>query len=91
MFGLEMDQVAKIKVIGVGGCGTNAVNNMIESGVKGVEFIVVNTDLTVAGSNVELPKTCKIVWGNNKIAIAKIIGITPDGLSLNGMYVFAPP
>ena len=45
MFGLEMDQVAKIKVIGVGGCGTNAVNNMIESGVKGVEFIVVNTDL----------------------------------------------
>ncbi len=45
MFGLEMDQVAKIKVIGVGGGGMNAVNSMIASGVKGVEFIVVNTDL----------------------------------------------
>lgn len=47
MFGLEMDQVAKIKVIGVGGGGNNAVNRMIESGVKGVEFIVANTDLQV--------------------------------------------
>ena len=37
MFGLEMDQLAKIKVIGVGGGGCNAVNRMIESGVKGVE------------------------------------------------------
>ena len=36
MFGLEMDQIAKIKVIGVGGGGCNAVNRMIESGVKGV-------------------------------------------------------
>lgn len=47
MFGLEMDQVAKIKVIGVGGAGNNAVNRMIESGVKGVDFIVANTDLQV--------------------------------------------
>lgn len=36
---------AKIKVIGVGGGGSNAVNRMIEAGVKGVEFIVANTDL----------------------------------------------
>ena len=35
---------AKIKVIGVGGGGGNAVNSMIESGMDGVEFIVVNTD-----------------------------------------------
>jgi len=42
-----MDQIAKIKVIGVGGGGCNAVNRMIESGVKGVEFIVANTDLQV--------------------------------------------
>ena len=42
---LEMDQLAKIKVIGVGGAGCNAVNRMIESGVKGVEFIVANTDM----------------------------------------------
>ena len=47
MFGLEMDQLAKIKVIGVGGGGNNAVNRMIESGLKGVEFIVANTDLQV--------------------------------------------
>ena len=42
---LEMDQLAKIKVIGIGGGGGNAVNRMVESGVKGVEFIVANTDL----------------------------------------------
>ncbi|HNQ14285.1 MAG TPA: hypothetical protein PKM58_01895, partial [Pyrinomonadaceae bacterium] len=36
---------ARIKVIGVGGGGGNAVNRMIEAGVKGVEFIVANTDL----------------------------------------------
>ena len=47
MMGLEMDQIAKIKVIGVGGGGNNAVNRMIDSGVKGVEFIVANTDLQV--------------------------------------------
>ena len=42
-----MDQLAKIKVIGVGGGGNNAVNRMIESGVQGVDFIVANTDLQV--------------------------------------------
>lgn len=51
MFGLEMDQVAKIKVVGVGGAGNNAVNRMIESGVRGVEFIVTNTDLQVLNSS----------------------------------------
>lgn len=35
---------ARIKVIGVGGGGSNAVNRMIEAGIKGVEFIVANTD-----------------------------------------------
>jgi cell division protein FtsZ len=35
---------ARIKVIGVGGGGSNAVNRMIEEGIKGVEFIVANTD-----------------------------------------------
>lgn len=47
MYELEMDQIAKIKVIGVGGGGCNAVNRMIESGVKGVDYIVANTDLQV--------------------------------------------
>lgn len=43
-FETYVDQVANIKVIGVGGGGTNAVNRMIEDGVQGVEFIAVNTD-----------------------------------------------
>ena len=46
-----MDQVAKIKVIGVGGGGCNAVNRMIEEGVKSVEFYVVNTDLQVLNAS----------------------------------------
>ena len=38
------NQLAVIKVIGVGGCGGNAVDHMIENGVQGVEFISANTD-----------------------------------------------
>ena len=36
--------LAVIKVVGVGGGGTNAVNRMVDAGLKGVEFIAVNTD-----------------------------------------------
>src|SRR4029078_11648692 len=36
---------ARIKVIGIGGGGGNAVNRMIESGIEGIEFLVANTDL----------------------------------------------
>ncbi|QDI90598.1 cell division protein FtsZ [Salicibibacter halophilus] len=43
-FEMDMDQLAQIKVIGVGGGGSNAVNRMIENGLQGVEFIAVNTD-----------------------------------------------
>ena len=49
--GLEMDQLAKIKVIGLGGGGGNAINRMVESGVKGVEFIAANTDLQVLNNS----------------------------------------
>lgn len=38
------EHLAVIKVVGVGGGGTNAVNRMVEAGLKGVEFIAVNTD-----------------------------------------------
>ena len=48
---LQMDQIAKIKVVGVGGGGCNAVNRMIEAGVKSVEFYVVNTDLQVLNAS----------------------------------------
>jgi cell division protein FtsZ len=44
-FEIEYDTSAKIKVIGVGGGGGNAVNNMIQSSMQGVEFITANTDL----------------------------------------------
>ncbi|ARK22642.1 cell division protein FtsZ [Sporosarcina sp. P26b] len=43
-FETNIDALAVIKVIGVGGGGNNAVNRMIEHGVQGVEFIAVNTD-----------------------------------------------
>ena len=46
--GLELDfesgQLAQLKVVGVGGAGNNAVNRMIQYGIRGVEFISVNTD-----------------------------------------------
>lgn len=41
---VDIQQIAQIRVIGVGGGGNNAVNRMIESGLQGVEFIAVNTD-----------------------------------------------
>jgi cell division protein FtsZ len=49
MFGIleNSKQRAKIKVIGVGGAGGNAVNRMIASGLSGVEFIAANTDVQV--------------------------------------------
>lgn len=43
-FDVDSQQFALIKVVGVGGGGSNAVNRMIEAGLKGVEFIAVNTD-----------------------------------------------
>lgn len=47
MNGINFDQLANIKVIGVGGGGMNAVNKMIDAGVQNVEFYVANTDLQV--------------------------------------------
>ena len=43
-FDMDHEEFAKIKVAGIGGGGNNAVNRMINAGVKGVEFIAVNTD-----------------------------------------------
>src|SRR5512144_112872 len=44
MAGSPQNYLAVIKVIGVGGGGVNAVNRMIDAGLKGVEFVAVNTD-----------------------------------------------
>lgn len=43
-FDIDMEQFAQIKVVGVGGGGSNAVNRMIEASLKGVQFIAINTD-----------------------------------------------
>lgn len=43
-FDVDLEQYAEIKVIGVGGGGNNAVNRMISAGLRGVEFLTVNTD-----------------------------------------------
>ncbi|CAM4259568.1 cell division protein FtsZ [Paenibacillus tarimensis] len=65
-FDFDMEQLAQIKVIGVGGGGSNAVNRMIENGVKGVEFITVNTDaqaLHIAKSEQKLQIGDKLTRG----------------------------
>ena len=55
----EAESSAKIIVIGVGGAGNNAVNRMVDSGIKGVDFIAVNTDrqallLSKASSKIQI-------------------------------------
>jgi cell division protein FtsZ len=47
----SFNAVAKMKVIGVGGAGGNAVNRMINAGLEGVEFIAVNTDAMALDNN----------------------------------------
>jgi cell division protein FtsZ len=58
LFEIEEDlgQVAKIRVIGIGGGGCNAVNTMITSRLDGVEFIVANTDLQALGNSLAATK-----------------------------------
>jgi cell division protein FtsZ len=47
----KFDNVAKLKVIGIGGGGGNAVNHMVDSGLTGVDFIAVNTDEMTLNNN----------------------------------------
>ena len=78
---LEYDEMEKdtnenavIKVIGVGGAGNNAVDRMIESGIRGVEFIAINTDkLVLRKSNASM----KIQIGE-KITRGLGAGANPD-------------
>ena len=60
MSDLQFEQVANIKVFGIGGGGCNAVNRMVSEGVKGVEFYVANTDLQALNIS---PVENKIVLG----------------------------
>lgn len=62
MSDLRFEQVANIKVFGIGGGGCNAVNRMVSEGVQGVEFYVANTDLQVLNNS---PVENKIVLGRD--------------------------
>lgn len=65
-FEVDLDQFASIKVIGVGGGGNNAVNRMISAGLKGVEFIAVNTDaqaLQLAQTGMKIQIGAKLTKG----------------------------
>lgn len=55
----EIENFAKITVIGVGGGGSNAVNRMIEAGLSGIDFITVNTDAQALVHS-RAPVTCRI-------------------------------
>ena len=59
---LRFEQVANIKVFGIGGGGCNAVNRMVSEGVQGVQFYVANTDLQVLNNS---PVENKIVLGRD--------------------------
>ena len=50
-FELPKNRSASIKVIGVGGGGSNAVNHMFQLGITGVDFIICNTDAQALNNN----------------------------------------
>ena len=71
----ELGAAQKIKVVGVGGGGNNAVNRMIEAGIKGVEFIAINTDkqaLTKSAANQKIQIGDKITKGQGAGGKAEI-------------------
>src|SRR5688500_19251573 len=69
--------LAVIKVVGVGGGGTNAVDRMIDAGVRGVEFIAVNTDaqaLSMCDADVMIDIGGPITKGLGAGADARVVG-----------------
>ncbi|WP_236630685.1 hypothetical protein [Mycoplasma sp. ATU-Cv-508] len=48
----HLDSIVKIKVIGVGGGGSNTIHSMIQEGIQGVDFIVANTDQQALNSSI---------------------------------------
>ena len=66
MMDASANYLAVIKVVGVGGGGTNAVNRMVDAGLRGVEFIAVNTDaqaLQMCDADVKIHIGSKITRG----------------------------
>jgi cell division protein FtsZ len=70
----DCDELAKLKVVGVGGAGGNAVNRMIEAGLEGVEFISINTDIQV----LELSRAQKRIQIGNRLTKGLGSGGNPD-------------
>ncbi|MDO4829408.1 MAG: cell division protein FtsZ, partial [Clostridia bacterium] len=73
-FEMESSNYASIKVVGVGGAGTNAVNRMVDSGLRGVEFIAVNTDKQA----LQLSKATNKVQIGEKLTKGLGAGANPD-------------
>jgi len=71
----ETTNFATIKVIGVGGAGTNAVNRMVDNGLRGVEFIAVNTDKQALA----LSKATNKVQIGEKLTKGLGAGANPEG------------
>ena len=74
MFDIEVEEFAKIKVIGVGGGGNNAVNRMIDCGVQGIDFIAMNTDIQA----LEASKAASKIQIGEKITKGLGAGANPD-------------
>jgi cell division protein FtsZ len=69
-----IESFAKIKVVGVGGSGGSALNRMIDSGIKGVEFIAINTDVQALHYN----KASKKIHIGKNITRGLGAGMNPD-------------
>jgi len=73
-FADDFENFAKIKVVGVGGAGGNAINRMIEAGLSGVEFIAINTDSQV----LEASRATKRVQIGKRLTKGLGAGANPD-------------
>ena len=70
----DQQSFASIKVIGCGGAGNNAINRMVDAGLKGVEFIAVNTDRQALA----MSKACTTIQIGEKLTKGLGAGAVPD-------------
>ena len=76
-FDVPSNYLAVIKVVGVGGGGTNAVNRMIEEGIRGVEFVAINTDAqALAISDADSKSLVKVK--KKRAQMAQLLGREPS-------------
>ena len=79
-FETSMEKSAVIKVIGVGGGGCNAVNRMVDAGLKGVEFIAINTDRQALA----MSKASTTIQIGEKLTKGLGAGAVPGGVAGQG-------